>query len=408
MKVAYLVNQYPHVSHSFIRREILALETQGVTVERFSVRPSGAALVDPGDQAEQKKTHVLLAAGAVGLLLGLLGTLLTHPARGFRALLLTWRVGRRSERGVLRHFIYLAEACLLLKELRRCGAQHLHAHFGTNSATVALLTRTLGGPTYSFTVHGPEEFDHPEELSLSKKIEEAALVIAISDFGRSQLFRWCSYPNWCKVNVVHCGLDATFLSGGPQPVPDNTRLVCVGRLSEQKGQLIILEALDLLAKSGVVFELILAGDGPMRAILEEEIGRRGLKGGVRITGWISGDTVKKEMLEARVFVLPSFAEGLPVVLMEALALGRPVVTTYVAGIPELVQPGVNGWLIPAGDAEGLAAALREALQTPVARLEEMGRSGAERAAARHDANTEAGKLAALFRKVINENSASQA
>jgi glycosyltransferase involved in cell wall biosynthesis len=399
LKVAYLVNQYPHASHSFIRREILALEALGLTIERFSVRPSGESLVDPGDQSEQKRTHVLLHAGASGLILALVGTLLTQPVPGFAALRLAIRLGRRSERGVLRHIIYLAEACLLLKELRRCQAQHLHAHFGTNSATVALLTRALGGPTYSFTVHGPEEFDHPEELSLGTKIERAALVVGISDFGRSQLFRWCDYEHWSKVEVVHCGVDASFLSGGPQPVPDVARLVCVGRLAEQKGQLVIVEALDLLVKDGIDFEMVLAGDGPMRSILEKELRHRGLEKKVRITGWVSGDTVRKELRAARAMVLPSFAEGLPVVIMEALALGRPVVTTYVAGIPELVQPGVNGWLIPAGSAVGLAAALREVLRTPVARLNEMGRAGAERTAEMHDVNREATKLAEHFRKI---------
>jgi len=400
MKVAYLVNQYPHVSHSFIRREILALEAQGVTVERFSVRPSGATLVDPGDQAEQKRTQVILAAGAAGLLGALIKWKLRHPIRYLRALRMAIRVGRRSERGVLRHMIYLAEACVLAQKLQECGAEHLHAHFGTNSATVALLTRILGGPTYSFTVHGPEEFDHPEELSLGSKIEHASMVVGISDFGKSQLFRWCGYEHWPKVQVVRCGVDAAFLGGGPQPVSDNRRLVCVGRLSEQKGQLIILEALHLLNKEGIDFEMVLAGDGPMRGIIEKHIKDKGLEGKVRITGWISGDTVKQEMLAARVFVLPSFAEGLPVVLMEALALGRPVVTTYVAGIPELVQPGVNGWLIPAGSAPGLAEALKQALQTPVSRLEEMGKAGSERVALMHDVTREAGKLAGHFRGVM--------
>jgi colanic acid/amylovoran biosynthesis glycosyltransferase len=398
MKVAYLVNQYPHVSHSFIRREILALEKYGLTVERFSVRSSGATLVDPGDQAEQQRTFVLLQAGIRGLLAALVSTLLRHPVRGLRALRLALRVGRRSERGVLRHLVYLAEACLLLQRLRRCGAQHLHAHFGTNSATVALLTRVLGGPTYSFTVHGPEEFDHPEELSLGTKIAHASLVVGISDFGRSQLFRWCGYEHWPKINVVRCGVDAAFLGGGPQPVPDNARLVCVGRLSEQKGQLVLVEALGRLAAEGVPFEMVLAGDGPMRGILEKQIQGKGLQKQVRITGWLSNDAVRQEVLAARVLVLPSFAEGLPVVLMEALALGRPVVTTYVAGIPELVQPGVNGWLIPSGSVEGLVAALRQALQTPTAHLEQLGRAGAERVAAMHDASREAGKLAALFRQ----------
>jgi glycosyltransferase involved in cell wall biosynthesis len=396
MRVAYLVNQYPHTSHSFIRREIVALEQHGVAVERFSVRPPPAKLVDPADQAEQQRTVVLLAAGAAGLLGAFLWTALAHPLRWLRAFALTVRLGRRSERGVLRHIIYLAEACLLRKRLQQCGATHLHAHFGTNSASVALLTRVLGGPPYSFTVHGPEEFDRPEAISLGDKIERAAFVVAISEFGRSQLFRWCAYPHWARIHVIRCGVDAAFLRGGPQPIPDTTQLVCVGRLAEQKGQLVLLEALGRLAAEGLPFRMTLAGDGPMRPIIEERIRLLGLESHVRITGWVSNDTVRQEMVASRVFVLPSFAEGLPVVLMEALALGRPAVTTYVAGIPELVEHGVNGWLIPAGSVPALTGVLRLALRTPTDQLMHMGRAGAERAAAQHDANTEAEKLARLF------------
>jgi colanic acid/amylovoran biosynthesis glycosyltransferase len=398
MKVAYLVNQYPHVSHSFIRREIAALETLGATIERFSVRPSPADLVDPADRAERQRTHILLAAGFLGLLGALFWTALTRPLRWLKALRRAVRLGRRSERGVLRHLVYLAEACVLLRRLRGSGAAHLHAHFGTNSAAVALLTRLLGGPPYSFTVHGPEEFDQPDNLSLTEKIENAAFVVAVSSFGRSQLFRWCAAEHWPRIHVVRCGVDAAFLSGGPQPVPDTSRLVCVGRLSEQKGQLLLLEALGRLAAEGAPLDMVLAGDGPMRGVIEQQMRRLALEGRVRITGWLSNDAVRREILAARALVLPSFAEGLPVVLMEALALGRPVVTTYIAGIPELVENGVNGWLIPAGSVDGLAEALREVLRVPVERLEQMGKAGAGRVAAMHDAQGEAVKLAGLFQE----------
>jgi colanic acid/amylovoran biosynthesis glycosyltransferase len=162
LRVAYLVNQYPAVSHSFIRREVAALEAQGFQIERFSVRPSPPGLEDPADQAEQSRTHVLLARGAGALVAAAALVALTAPVAWLRTLGAAVRLGRRSERGVLRHIIYMAEACLLLRGIRRAGGVgHLHAHFGTNSAAVAMFTRMLGGPPYSFTVHGPEEFDHP-------------------------------------------------------------------------------------------------------------------------------------------------------------------------------------------------------------------------------------------------------
>jgi glycosyltransferase involved in cell wall biosynthesis len=396
--VAYLVNQYPHVSHSFIRREIVGVESHGLPVRRFSIRRTSQELVDPADQAEQARTEVLLASAA-RLAFALLMVACTRPLRWLRALRRAARMGRRSHGGFLRHFFYLAEACLLARCLRQSRARHLHAHFGTNSATVALLTHTLGGPPYSFTIHGPEEFDRPDNLSLREKIESAAFVAAVSEYGRGQIFRWCDHRHWGKVQVVRCGVDSSFLSEGPQPVPQTNRLVCVGRLCEQKGQLRLLEALGQLKATGVPFDMVLAGDGPMRPDVEREIGRLGLDAQVRVTGWVSNNAVRKHILDARALVLPSFAEGLPVVLMEALALGRPVVSTYVAGIPELVENGVNGWLVPAGSVEALAAALREVLAAPEARLTEMGRAGAARVAAMHDAGREAGRLARLFREL---------
>lgn len=394
--VAYLVNQYPHVSHSFIRREVAGLEAAGISVQRFSVRRSGAALVDLADRAEQERTEVLLSRGALGLLAGLMGTALRRPVRWLRAVFLALRMGRHSQGGVLRHLVYLAEACVLIRRLQSSGARHLHAHFGTNSTTVALLTHVLGGPPYSFTIHGPEEFDRPESLSLPRKIEQAAFVVAVSEFGRSQVFRWCDPRHWGKVHVVRCGVDAAFLSGGGQPIEPTNRLVCVGRLCEQKGQLCLLQALSRLRAAGVPFEMVLAGDGPLRPEIEQAIQQQDLGGQVRITGWISNEAVRKQILDARALILPSFAEGLPVVLMEALALGRPVVSTYVAGIPELVEDGVNGWLVPASSVEALAVVLRQVLEAPLERLAEMGRAGQARVGARHDANREASRLAQLF------------
>ncbi len=322
MRVAYLVNQYPHVSHTFIRREIAALEAGGVEVDRFSVRPSAEELVDPADRSERLRTQVLVDAGFTGLLFALTSMALRRPLPWLRALGAAVRLGRRSGRGVARHLAYFAEACVLVRRLRRLNVRRLHAHFGTNSAAVAMLASLLGGPPYSFTVHGPEEFDSPESLSLREKAARSVGVVVVSDFGRSQLFRWAAQEDWPKVRVVRCGLDAAFLAGGPRPIPEASRLVCVGRLAEQKGQLLLLEALARVAAEGIDFEMRLAGDGPLRAALEDRICVLGLSERVHITGWLSGEAVRQELLDARLMVLPSFAEGLPVVLMEARRAGK--------------------------------------------------------------------------------------
>jgi glycosyltransferase involved in cell wall biosynthesis len=398
MKIAYLINQYPKVSHSFIRREILALEKQGFEVQRIALRGWADPLVDSEDLRERERTRYILQGGAAGLLKATLGTLLTRPGRFLSAAALALRTARRADRPWPLHLIYLAEACVMLGWLRAGGARHLHVHFGTNPTEVAMLAAALGGPVYSFTVHGPEEFDKPEFLHLREKIRRAAFVVAISSFGRSQLYRWIPYTDWPKVEVVHCGLEAVFHAGAARAMPAAPRLVCVGRLCEQKGQLLLVRAVAQLAAEGVALELVLAGDGEMRAEIEALIARHQLQTMVRITGWISSDQVREELLAARALALPSFAEGLPVVVMEAMALRRPVLTTYVAGIPELVRDGRDGWLIPAGDVDALAAALRRVLATPLATLTAMGEDAHQRAVERHSIDTEAGKLARLFRR----------
>ena len=403
MKIAYLINQYPKVSHSFIRREIAGIEASGIRVMRFSIRSCSTELVDEADKLELEQTRVVLGSGILRLLFGLIRVAVTRPIRLLKALWLALRLGLSSEQGVWRHLAYLAESCVLLRWFSDAGVDHVHAHFGTNSTTVAMLCRVIGGPAYSFTVHGPEEFDKVKALGLAEKVERAAFVVTVSSFGKSQLYRWCAGEEWSKIHVVHCGVDNGFLTQPPIAVPAEPRLVCVGRLCEAKGQLLLLNAVSQLAAEGLELKLVLVGDGPLRAELQARIARLGLQDHVEIIGWASNNDVRQHILAARAMVLPSFAEGLPVVVMEALALGRPVISTYVAGNPELIEPGVCGWLVPPGSVEALTAAMRAALQLPVEKLEQMGRNGAQRAALQHDAAIEAGKLAVLFRSSIEKS-----
>ena len=397
MKIAYLINQYPAPSQTFIRREIAALESLGWEVARFTLRPWNGPTVDPADELELRRTRAVLKVGPFGLLLALLVTLAARPLKFVPALLMAFRMGRRSERGIVVNLIYLAEACVLRRWLAQSAAKHLHAHFGTNSAAVALLCFMIGGPPFSFTVHGPDEFDSPRALSLGEKVRGAAFVVAISEFTRSQLCRWADPDDWSKIKVIRCGLDASYLKPGPLPPirQDCRRFVCVGRLAEQKGQLVLIEAAAILAAQGRDFEIALIGDGPMRAQIEQQIERSGLSNRVHLLGWRDGASVREEILRARAMILPSFAEGLPVVLMEALALGRPVISTYIAGIPELIEPGVNGWLVPAGSVEGLLGAMAEALDSQADILTTMGTHGMAGVSARHNVKNEAHKLLKL-------------
>jgi glycosyltransferase involved in cell wall biosynthesis len=291
-----------------------------------------------------------------------------------------------------RHLAYFLEAAWLVRRLDRLGVEHVHAHFGTNPAAVALIVRAWGGPPFSFTAHGPDEFDAPVTLSLGQKVAAAAFVAAISSYGRSQLMRWSAPAEWGKIEVVRCGVDRAFLDAAVQPVPpDSTELLCVARLSPQKGLPLLVAACDRLRATGASFTVTIVGDGELRDELEAEIRRRRLEDRVILAGTCTAAEIREHLHRARAFVLPSFAEGLPVVIMEAMALSRPVVATAVAGIPELVDRDC-GWVIPPGSEEALAEALAEALSAEPEELARKGAAGRERVRAMHDSERNAVSL----------------
>ena len=385
LKIAYLVNRYPAVSHSFIRREIAAIEEAGVAVLRFSVRAaSHNELPDSRDQAEFGRTEVLLDAGKISLVVGLLKRAILKPVQFFHAARIAFSGAGMSFAEGIRRVAYLAEASLLADRLNVENVEHLHAHFGTNPAMVGRLARVLGGPPYSFTVHGPDEFDRPVELDLAGKIADATFCVGISSFGASQLMRWSDPAKWPRIHVVRCGVDEEFIDAQDDiPIPPEPRLSCVARLSAQKGLPLLIDAAAMLKDQGREFHLKLIGDGEMRADIETKIARYGLQKHITITGWASSDEVRRHITASRVMVLPSFAEGLPVVIMEALALNRPVIASAIAGTPELVDAAC-GWLIPAGSVDTLASAMTEALDAPVAKLQAMGAEGRSRVLTHHD------------------------
>lgn len=406
MNLCYLINQYPKVSHSFVRREILALEALGVEVTRVCARNNPQELVDPQDKEELAKT-IVLAQGKLLLLARMLFiTAVSSPTRFIRTLGRAMRLARSHNGTYAKYLAYLAEACCLR---RICSVQqidHVHAHFGTNSTTIALLCNALGGPGYSFTVHGPEEFDSPQQLSIGEKIKYSRFVAAVSSFGKSQLFRWCAYEDWHKVKEVHCSVDQSFMAP-PSPVQDTTRIINIGRICEQKGQLLLLQAVSILKQRGVNVSLTIVGDGPMRDEAERLIKEHGLEDRVAILGYLSGSEIAAQLDEAAILALPSFAEGLPVVIMESLARARPVLSTYIAGIPELLRDGECGWLVPAGSAEAIADCLAESVQIEPAALYQMGLVGRERVQRLHNDETEARKLRDLFVAAMAEGASIQ-
>lgn len=396
MRIAYLVNCYPAPSHSFIRREIDGVQAAGIGVIPYSIRPAPANLPDHRDEIARADTITVLDKGIIALLWSLMIEAIRHPLGFFRALGCAYHMARASSNGAWRQIAYLAEAAWLKRDWRTKGISHVHAHFGTNPTAVARLAHIWGGPTYSFTVHGPDEFDAPGAIDLGGKIADAAFVAGISSYGRSQLMRWAAPADWPKIEIVRCGVDNGFLDAETSDPPDNATLCCVARLGPQKGMHILVDAVAVVAGERPDLRVVVLGDGPLRSALEAQAATRGVSANITFAGLASGDAVRQHLMDARAFVLPSFAEGLPVVLMEALALRRPVLTTWVAGIPELVDAQV-GWLSPPGDVAALADAIRAVLDTPVAQLAAMGDVGRARVRAMHDSMANGAQLAALIK-----------
>lgn len=396
MQVAYLINHYPAVSHTFIRREIHALEEQGTSVLRLALRGWDTDLVDPDDIAELAKTRHTLKDGIAALLLGMGMFALRNPAAYWRGLKLALSIAKNGARSWPYHLVYLAHACRILGWMQAENVTHLHAHFGNNSAEIAALARVMGGPKFSYTAHGSEVFDNPLGHALPIKARLAQTVVTSCAYIGAQMKYHIPTQYWSKVQTVHCGLGADSFTDDPAPFPETPVFLSVGRLSPEKGHLVLLEAFAKVHAAHPNAQLVIAGDGPMRDQTDAKIAELGLQDVVRITGWITGAEVRAELRKVRALVHPSFTEGLPVVLMEAMGQHRPVISTYIAGIPELVRDGQTGWLVPAGQVDDLADALLACAALKAPALKTMGAAGFARVSARHDVQTEAAKLQAIF------------
>lgn len=402
MKILYLVNQYPKVSHTFIRREIQALEKQGAIVSRLAMRSDNPDGMSEIDKTEYEKTHYVLKISPINLVLDLVKLVVSSPKNFFSTLKVMWKMYAASSQGLLKHLIYILESANVVKHCKQQNIEHIHAHFGTNPAEVAMYTSLLSGIPYSFTVHGPEEFDKPLTLNLKVKIHHASMVVAITHFCKSQLFRWSKFEDWHKVKVVHCGLEDTFFNIEQIETTENNkqlRLLCIGRLCEQKGQLLLIEAFKNCLQRGLNAHLTLAGDGEMREIVESCIVEHELTDSITITGWVDSNTIKSLLSESDAMVLPSFAEGLPVAIMEAMATNVPVISTAIAGIPELIKDGETGLLMNAGSIEQLENVLLQFSKLSDEQLHRMKQTAFRAVKAAHHIDNEA----KLLRSYIEES-----
>ncbi len=398
-RIAYLTGEYPRATDTFIQREVAALRALGLTVETCSIRRTGPAHhVGPEQRAEAARTfHVLAATAHPGRSLAAHVAALRRPGRYLRALTLAWRSAPRGVRGRLYNLVYFAEAVVLARHLKARGITHLHDHIAMASCTVAMLASAVSGIPFSFTLHGPDIFFAPGHWRLDEKIARARFVACISHFCRSQAMLFSRPQDWEKLHIVHCGIHPARYRAGDGRTGD--RLLFVGRLAAVKGLLVLLDALAAARTTRPDLRLTLVGDGPDRPMLEARVRAMGLDAAVTFAGYKAQDEVAAALQAADALVLPSFAEGVPVVLMEAMAAELPVVATQVGGVGELVTDGETGLLVPPGDCAALANALLRVM-TDEALRQRMGKAGRARVTAQFDVTDQAARLARLFGSAV--------
>lgn len=399
-RLAYLVSQYPATSHTFILREVIGLEKLGFEIHPASINADARSLdaITLEERQQRERTYYVKPHGLGGALAGHGWALTRNPAGYLRGLGASLRRCLIDPARTANHLFHFTEALMLGRWMATAGLTRLHVHFATAAASVASLVRATFPIHLSMTVHGPDEFNNVRTEHFAEKIARADQVICISHFARSQSMQHSAPAHWHKFSVVRLGVDpeqfkrATSFSGHARC---DFSLLCVGRLTPAKGQHLILDALASLRDRGLNARLTLVGDGPDRASLEQHCRRLGLHEQVRFTGALNQDQVRPLYLEHDAFILPSFAEGVPVVLMEAMASGLPCITTRIAGIPELIEHEHSGLLTFASDVSGLCDSIERLAQDPAlcSRLAENAR---DKVCADFNLDTNIHKLAAAF------------
>ncbi len=363
-KLLYLVGQYPAINHSYLLAEVRHLRNLGFEVPVVSISPPDRPVekLSPVEREEMARTYYVKAVPAAKVALLNLGEFLRHPLRYLRGLIFTLGLAGFSPKRVAYHLAYFAEAILVGRRMRQCKVVHVHASF---SASVALIAAHTFPVTMSFGVYGFGELHDPVGTHLAERIEGSLFVRSISRHGRGQLMLSCARSEWPKLIYVPLGIDATEFAPGSQRTASSTpQLLCVGRLAPEKGQGLLLEAIAALNAEGRSAHLRLVGDGPDRAWLENRAAGLGISSNVEFAGWVDQAGLMAMYAETDLFVLPSLAEGIPMVLMEAMAMQIPCVAPRITGIPELIEHGVDGMLFAVADEEDLQQTIRHLLQSP--------------------------------------------
>ena len=399
-RIAYLVSEYPATSHTFILREILGLRQRGFEIATASInadsRPLSAVTAEERD--ERETTYVLKSHGLRGAVAAQIWSLWRHPRGYVRGLAAALRRSLRNPRTTLRNLFHFTEALMVGRWMQRAGIGHLHVHFATTGASVASLAKQVFPMTLSMTVHGPDEFADVRNEHFHEKVDAADFVVCISHFARSQTMQHSAPENWKKLDVARLGVNPlVFAPVARTPEPRVFSLLCVGRLTPAKGQHLLLEAIAGLRGSGEQVRLHLAGDGPDRASLQRHAQALGIADRVEFHGALNHDQVRALYARCDAFVLPSFAEGIPVVLMEAMAAGLPCVSTRIAGIPELIVDGESGFLASPSSLDELTDRLRQLIHDPEMRTR-LAANGRRRVCEAYDLDRNIGGLAHLFQR----------
>ncbi len=374
VKIGYLLSQYPAVSHTFFLQEVVGLRTRGMHIETASInRPDRPSSRLPQNEAvEARRTHYIKDDHHWRTLRRLTGVVLRRPAVAWRGLNAVRRIQGLTlrERGFW--LFYLAEALLVGRWMKRRHLDHLHVHFGGPVASVGMLTSIAWKIPYSLTIHGPEELLNTHSYQLKAKLAQAKFVVCISDFCRSQLCALTNPADWDKFTVIRLGVDPLVLTPPSRPNAfsmrsETLKLVCTGRMVPAKGHMILLEAIKLLRERGTNLQTVLIGGGPELARLQNFVLRNKMADCVSFTQALSHPETLAHLRRADLFALASFAEGIPVALMEAMSLGLPCISTNIAGIPELIRSGTDGLLVPPANPVALANAIESVIGDHVLR-----------------------------------------
>lgn len=386
VRLAYLVSSYPILSVAWLLREVLLLREMGFTVETAAVNVPDRSfeVMAEAERREAATTYYLKRHGIGGGLKAHAAAIARAPAGYARGLLKIPKLAGGNARSLLYQVMYFTEGLMIGKWMRSKGLRHLHVHLASQGATVGLYTKVVFGCGLSLTVHGPDEFYDVTGQHLAEKVRAADLICCISHYAQSQLMRLSDPKHWPKLVVSRLGVDPqVFLPASRAGSHDAVEILCVGRLVPAKGQHLLLEATAQILRQGRNVRLRLVGDGPDAASLRQHASKLGLNEAVVFEGGVNQDRIRELYAQADIFCIPSFAEGIPVVLMEAMAMEIPCVSTHITGIPELIRTEVDGLLVAPADRDGLYMALLRLVDDPQLR-KELGRNGRQRVAAEYD------------------------